>query len=529
MHDRVEPPPAMAPDVARADEIAQWLRGRMPANGALRLDSREVVPGDAFFALPGARSDGRRFVDDAVARGAAALLVDVPADGAPSGNDVVPALPVPCRAVPGLRMLAGRIASRFHDAPSEALRVVAVTGTNGKTSTTQWIAEGMHRPDAPSAVVGTLGSGVVGHRGAAGLTTPDALSFQAMLADYRARGVDVVAAEASSIGLDQGRLEGTTLEVAVFTNLTRDHLDYHGTMDAYGAAKARLFGWPDLHAVVVNGDDPFAPTLLQAARAGRGDGGAPDSIVYGVMPGRYGARGDRALLAERIIEDGSGVLLALGGDFGSADVRLSLVGRFNASNAMAVAGTWLALGVPFDQVAEKLEALRPVPGRMQTIERDGAPLVVIDYAHSPDALSNVLASLRVSCNSRGGALWCVFGAGGDRDPGKRPIMGMVAERAADRLVVTSDNPRSEEPFRIVSDIRAGLTREPAITELDRARAIERAIGEAAPADVVLIAGKGHETYQEIAGVRHPFSDADVARRALDARAPDPCSKETERV
>jgi len=248
-----------------------------------------------------------------------------------------------------------------------------------------------------------------------------------------------------------------------------------------------------------------------------------------VMPGRYGARGDRALLAERIIEDGSGVLLALGGDFGSADVRLSLVGRFNASNAMAVAGTWLALGVPFDQVAEKLEALRPVPGRMQTIERDGAPLVVIDYAHSPDALSNVLASLRVSCNSRGGALWCVFGAGGDRDPGKRPIMGMVAERAADRLVVTSDNPRSEEPFRIVSDIRAGLTREPAITELDRARAIERAIGEAAPADVVLIAGKGHETYQEIAGVRHPFSDADVARRALDARAPDPCSKETERV
>jgi UDP-N-acetylmuramyl-tripeptide synthetase len=513
MLDRVDPRTAMPTEGDLASALAQWLHQHVRNGGALRLDSRAVTSGDAFFALPGTRNDGRSYIDDAIAHGARAVLIDAGSSAA------LPALPVPSRVVPGLRMLAGPIASRFHDSPSDALRVVAVTGTNGKTSTSHWIAEGMHRPDAPSAVVGTIGSGVLGSRGPAGLTTPDALSFQSMLADYRDQGADVVAVEASSIGLDQGRLEGTSLDVAVFTNLTRDHLDYHQTMADYGAAKARLFGWPRLHSVVINGDDPFAPTLLEQARAARADGNAPDSIVYGVMPGRYGARGGRALIADRVIEDGSGVLLAIGGDFGNADLRLSLVGRFNASNALAVAGTWLALGMPFDQVAERLEALRPIPGRMQTIDRAGAPLVVVDYAHTPDALANVLAALRGVANARGGRLWCVFGAGGDRDPGKRPIMGLVAERSADRVVVTSDNPRSEEPFHIISDIRAGLTREPAITELDRARAIERAILEADAADIVLVAGKGHEDYQEIAGVRHPFSDERVARRALDARAP----------
>ncbi len=511
MLDRVDPKPLVSVEDGLARELARWLRDLLPSGARLRVDSRQVMPGDAFFALPGSRDDGRRFVEDAIARGAGALLIDEQPGAAQAAGKVQ------CRVVPGLRALAGAIASHFHGVPSDALRVVAVTGTNGKTSTTQWIAQGMHRADAPSAVVGTLGSGLVGERGPAGLTTPDALTLQAMLAEYRARGVDTVALEASSIGLEQGRLNGTSIEVAVFTNLTRDHLDYHQTMEAYGAAKARLFGWPRLQSVVVNGDDPLAPTLLRAARTDRREGEAPASIVYGMMPGRHGAKGDRILLAERVIEDGAGVLMALGGDFGRAELRLELVGRFNASNAMAVAGAWLSLGVPFEQVVAQLEALRPVPGRMQSIERAGSPLVVVDYAHSPDALLSVLASLRTVADARGGQLWCVFGAGGDRDPGKRPIMGVVAERGADRVVVTSDNPRSEEPFRIVSDIRAGLSREPAITELDRAVAIARAIREANAADVVLIAGKGHEEYQEIAGVRHPFSDAEVASRALAAR------------
>jgi UDP-N-acetylmuramoyl-L-alanyl-D-glutamate--2,6-diaminopimelate ligase len=334
-----------------------------------------------------------------------------------------------------------------------------------------------------------------------------------MLARYAADGVEVVAAEASSIGLDQGRLNGTRITVAAYTNLSRDHLDYHSTMQAYAAAKARLFGWPGLRVAVVNGDDEYSPRMLAAASVH-----APLRIVYGLAPGQHGAHGDAVLLAERVAEGPAGVGFVVGGDFGRAEVRLRLLGGFNVSNALAVAGCWLGMGVPLDQVVRGLESLESVPGRMQMVEMPNAPLAVIDYAHSPDALASVLAALRPVARARGGELWCVFGAGGDRDTGKRPLMGLVAERGADRLVVTSDNPRSESPFRIVSDVRAGLTREPALTELDRRVAIECALRLSSPADVVLIAGKGHEAYQEIAGVRHPFSDVAVAREALRARA-----------
>ena len=497
----------LVPERARA--LADWLRERLPAGGVLRADSRAVRPGDAFFAYPGLRSDGRRFIGDALARGAAAVLFE--SEGAPALADAG----VPMRGCEGLRVLVGAIASAFHGRPSESLELVAVTGTNGKTSVTQWVARGFEGFGRRGAVIGTLGCGPVGRlEEGSGLTTPDALGLQSMLARFVGAGVDSVAAEASSIGLDQGRLNGTRIAVAAFTNLTRDHLDYHGSMEAYAEAKARLFGWPGLRAVVVNGDDPAAPAMLAAVRPGAG---APERIVYGLTPGRHGARGDRTLIAERIYEDGSGIQLTLSGDFGIADLRLRLLGLFNVSNALAVAGCWLALGHPFAAVVEALERLEPVPGRMQTIERDGAPLVVVDYAHSPDALENVLACLRAVAQRRRGRLWCVFGAGGERDVGKRAHMGMVAERAADRLVITSDNPRGESPFRIVSDIRAGLIREPELTELDRAVAIHAAIGRADPGDVVLVAGKGHENYQEIAGVRHPFSDVEVAEAALDAR------------
>jgi len=284
-------------------------------------------------------------------------------------------------------------------------------------------------------------------------------------------------------------------------------------MQAYAAAKARLFGWPGLRVAVVNGDDEYSTRMLAAASAH-----APLRIVYGMAPNQHGAHGDAVLIAEQVVEGTNGVGFVLGGDFGRASVRLRLLGGFNVSNALAVAGCWLGMGVPFDRVVEGLATLQPVPGRMQMIERPNAPIAVIDYAHSPEALASVLAALRPVAAARGGQLWCVFGAGGDRDVGKRPLMGMVAERGADRLVVTSDNPRSESPFRIISDVRAGLSREPAFTELDRRVAIDVALRLAAPEDVVLVAGKGHEEYQEIAGVRHPFSDVAVAEQALAARA-----------
>ena len=495
-----------------ASAAAEWLRGVLAPGAGLSADSRAVSPGDAFFAFPGQASDGRRFVAQAVARGAGAVLYELD-DAGPLEIGAVPA-----RGVSGLRQLAGPIAAEVLGRPSERMRVIAVTGTNGKTSTTQWVARGLAELGGHCAVVGTLGCGVVGQLVDTGLTTPDALGLQSMLARFAAQGVGTVAMEASSIGLEQGRLNGTNVEVAAFTNLTRDHLDYHRTMQAYALAKARLFGWPGLRVAVVNGDDPYSVQMLGALPPRvEPDGEAPFRIVYGLAPWQYGVRGDALLLAEHVQDDGGGTTMTLAGDFGKAQLRLQLIGRFNVSNALAVAGCWLAVGVEFDDVVRALQSLVPVPGRLETLERHNAPLVVVDYAHSPDALANVLATLRPVAASRGGRLWCVFGAGGDRDAGKRPMMGLVAERGADRLVITSDNPRSEAPFRIVSDIRAGLSREPAMTELDRAVAIESALRQAEPADVVLIAGKGHEDYQEIAGVRHPFSDVEVAQRALAAR------------
>ena len=510
-------PDGLAPDSVRP--IGHWLRARLPEGARLLADSRQIRPGDAFFAYPGLQADGRQFIAQALAQGAAAIVHE--AD--PDLTDELPAH-VDHLGVTGLRDLAGPIAAEFHGRVARKLRVVAVTGTNGKTSVSHWVARGLSRAGIPAAIVGTLGGGLVQDSAlprfeSTGLTTPDALGLQRMLASFVARGARSAAMEASSIGLDQGRLNGTAIEVAAFTNLTRDHLDYHRSMEEYAAAKARLFAWPGLRAAVVNGDDPASVAML-AAIAGS-PGSAPVlRIAYGFSPGQHGVRVDRMLLADRVIEDAQGITLSLAGDYGRADLRLHLLGRFNVSNAMAVASCWLALGLPLETVVDLLEQLEPVAGRMQRIESPGAPMVVVDYAHSPDALANTLEALRPVALARGGALWCVFGAGGDRDPGKRPMMGYIAQRGADRVVVTSDNPRSEAPFRIVSDIRAGLSREPFATELDRERAIDLAIAQADAADVVLIAGKGHEDYQEIQGTRHPFSDVQVARRAQARRIAD---------
>lgn len=495
-----------------AASLGSWLRGVLAPGAALVADSRAVRPGDAFIAWRGQTVDGRDFIAQALARGACAVVYED--DGQPpSGGE--PA--VPSRAVPGLSRLAGPIAAEYYGHPSSRLEVVAVTGTNGKTSCTQWIARGLARAGRRAAVIGTLGSGIVPADDAPveldhfGLTTPDAVALQRMLAGYVEAGVQVVAMEASSIGLDQGRLDGTGIDIAVFTNLSRDHLDYHGSEDAYFAAKQRLFAWPGLRAAIVNGDDAMAPAILDALPA------SVTTAAFGQLPGEHGWRARRKLSAYEIHDERDGTRVSVGGDWGRAQIRVQVLGHFNVVNAMAVAAVWMSLGMSFDEAMKGLEALRPLPGRMEQVIAERCPLVVVDYAHSPDALLNVLQALQPLAHTRGGLLWCVFGAGGDRDTGKRPIMGMVVERFADRVAVTSDNPRGETPFRIVSDIRAGFMREPWLTELDREVAIQRAIEAAGKDDVVLIAGKGHEDYQEVAGKRLPFSDREVARQCLEQR------------
>lgn len=499
-----------------AAPVIAWLRERVSADAHLVLDSRSVRPGDVFVALKGAQVDGRAFVGDAVAAGAAAVLREA-AHGLPiPGADRAP---VPCLDVKGLAQLAGHVASGWYGHPSRRLDVIAVTGTNGKTSCTQWIARGLARMGKRSAVIGTLGAAMIepadgaGHAAPSavrdfGLTTPDAPALQRMLFEFAQAGVEVVAVEVSSIGLEQGRLNGTEISTALFTSFSRDHLDFHGDERAYLAAKLRLFGWPGLRTAIVNGDDAAAPMVLDAS------GSQVQTIAVGRQPGEFGWSARRRLQATQVIERPQAMTVSVGGDFGIGQFDSRLLGHFNVVNALAVGATWLSKGVPFDEVLRQLALIEPAPGRMQRIERPGAPLVVVDYAHSPDAIAKVLQALRPVASARGGELWCLFGAGGDRDSGKRPMMGAAAEANADRLVITSDNPRSETPFRIVSDIRAGLTREPWLTELDRAQAIGSAVAAALPTDVILVAGKGHEAYQEIAGVRHPFSDAEVVQAAL---------------
>lgn len=502
----------------QAVAVASWLRARLAPGARLRTDSRSVMPGDAFFGWPGHLADGRAFVGDARARGAAALVVD----------DVAPApepAPDVCR-VTGLRELAGEIAASWHGEPASKVQLIAVTGTNGKTSCSHWIAQGLARCGRRSAVIGTLGSGLLDEHGGAelasfGLTMPDALTLHAMLADYVAQGANCVVMEASSIGLDQARLSGAQPAVAVFTNLSRDHLDYHGSEEAYAQAKLRLFQMPGLAAAVLNANDPLSVRAQAALAAGC------RTIAYGEKPTRLQAAGIEYLVADRIIEQSDRLTLVIDGDCGHAQVDLPLLGRFNAFNALAVLGAWLASGLSFDRAVAQLGMLRPVVGRLQRIDLadtartaaagTGQPCVVIDYAHTPDALQQALIALQPVAAARGGRLWCVFGAGGDRDAGKRPLMGAAASACADHLVLTSDNPRSEDPLVIIAAIQAGLSRAPDLIEPDRATAIQLALVGAAPEDVVLIAGKGHEQTQEIAGRQVPFSDADEARRALMAR------------
>lgn len=478
-----------------ASDLLAELESRGVRPARLALDSRRIEPGDVFLALPGAQADGRRFIADALARGAAAVLAE--AGAAKVGwRDTAPVI-----EVPGLATLAGEIAHLVYGRPSERLWLAGVTGTNGKTSVSQWIAQALASFDCKCGVIGTLGIGFPPHLEVGPNTTPDAVTLHATLARFLHEGAVACAMEVSSIGLDQGRANGAHFDVAVFTNLTRDHLEYHGSMAAYGEAKAKLFGMAD--CAVVNLDDPFGREL--AARLH----GRVRTIGY-TLGDERGA--DTVLAAREFAESGAGLSFTLDGQRLEAPV----VGRFNASNLLAVTGALLAGDESLADIAAALRHIAPPAGRMQPVGGKDEPLVVIDYAHSPDALEKVLTTLRTTATARGGQLVCVFGCGGERDAGKRPQMGALAERLADAVVVTSDNPRGEDPQAIIAAIIAGMETTPAI-EPDRAAAIDAAVAAADARDVVLVAGKGHEPYQEIAGVRLPFSDLDQAKSALAAR------------
>ena len=472
-------------------------------------DSRRVAPGTAFFAYPGETADGRRHIPEALAHGASAIVWET------EGFDWDPAWKVPQVGVRGLKQEAGRLAHAYYGRPSDLLWMCGVTGTNGKTSCTQWIAEALAEAGTRAGVIGTLGAGVGGDLTELGNTTPDALELHRVLSEFRQKGAAAVAMEVSSHGLVQGRVNAVSFDCALFTNLTHDHLDYHGSMEAYAAAKLRLFKFASLTDAVLNLDDVIGVQIARRVAEGHA-GTRPRTIGYSLSPAGIAPGSVDDFLAARDIQVGAECTTAvLVSSWGERRLSLRQLGRFNLANVLGVLGCLMAYGLDLDKALASIKGLRDVPGRMQRLGGAGRPLVVIDYAHTPDALEKVLHALRPVAEASGGRLLAVFGAGGDRDVLKRPQMGEIASRLADRVVLTSDNPRSEDPRAIIEAVRAGVIAEHAV-EPDRAAAITSAILGAQSGDVILVAGKGHETYQEIGGRRLPFSDFAVANKALAA-------------
>ncbi|MDG0853694.1 UDP-N-acetylmuramoyl-L-alanyl-D-glutamate--2,6-diaminopimelate ligase [Roseateles puraquae] len=478
------------------DAAARWLTEW--CTGTLRTDSRQVQPGDAFIAWPGYARDGREFVAAALAAGAATCLVE---DADVERFGFVDAR---VASLPGLKARTGEIAAAFFGQPTSTLDVIAVTGTNGKTSSAWWIAQACAQLGQRCGVVGTLGIGEPPKLDYNGLTTPDPVLLQAAFARMRDQHFAACAIEASSIGIVEGRLAGSAVRVAVFTNFTQDHLDYHLTMDAYWAAKRALFSFPGLRTAVVNLDDPKGSALAAELAS-------LDVWTTGVD------HADARLSARGLHYTGEGLAFTLHEGTQALPVQTGLIGDYNAANLLGVAGALRAQGHALVDVARALARVTPVPGRMQRVGNGRElPQVVVDYAHTPDALDKALSALQGLAQARGGALVCVFGCGGDRDRGKRPQMGAIAARLAGRVVITSDNPRTEAPAQILADIAVAAPE--AVVIEAREEAIRVAIAEAGPRDIVLIAGKGHEDYQEVNGVRRPFSDVGEARAALLERA-----------
>lgn len=475
----------------------------------LSMDSREVHHGDLFLACGGLQTHGARYIEDAIRAGVAAVAWDASAlppesRQVPPGENSSPRVPVV--AVENLAKLVGVIADRFYGQPSRALYVVGITGTNGKTSCAQFIARALDQDDQPCGVIGTLGYGLLQQQQPASHTTPDAVRLHALLRQMQDQGARCVVMEVSSHALDQGRVNGVAFDVALFTNLSRDHLDYHGDEQSYAQAKRGLFELPGLTCAVLNGDDVYGHELLAAL--------APS--VQGVMYGFAAAQ----LPAGVMQVQGAGLRLSAEGiefevcsPWGGGHIRSPLLGAFNASNLLAALSVLLVMKMPVAEACGRLSALTTVPGRMERYgDVSRQPLVVVDYAHTPDALQQVLQALREHC---AGSLWCLFGCGGERDRGKRPLMAAVAAQYADQVVVSDDNPRHEDPQQIIAEIAAGFPTDYEATVMrDRAEAIAHVIRQARCGDVVLVAGKGHESFQLVGEQKIPFSDAEVVQALL---------------
>lgn len=492
------------------DQIS-WLKKHAIRN--LCLDSREVEPGDAFVVLAGATHDATRFIPQAIERGATALLIEADTESVRNGSETSLSTALPYLVVPNLRQQLSALAHAWYDHPSKAINVIGITGTNGKTSSAQWIAKGLQQLGQAAGTIGTLGCTGLATPPKHEYTTPDVLSLHRWLRLFNDNQVKNVAVEISSHALDQQRADDVYFHTVLFTNLSRDHLDYHPSFDAYGEAKARLFTDHHVGHAVINIDDAWGQELARRWKAQHPH--APLLTLGLEQP---------ADLSAVVRDTPAGLELGLKTPAGSDTVLLPhLNGRFNASNVLGVIGVWLHLGLNWNQIVSLLPSIEPVPGRMNKFGgRQGAPTVIVDYAHTPDALEKVLLALHPLRDTTGGKLWCIFGAGGDRDPGKRPLMGITAAQLADKVVITSDNPRSEEPKLIAQSIYDGIaaeSRQHVQIEVDRRQAIAQTLNAAAPGDIVLIAGKGHEPYQEIKGVRTPFSDTEEVQKWLNAQAP----------
>ena len=480
-------------------------------------DSRKINPGDTFLAYAGEKNDGRNYIPQAIAAGANAILWD------PQDFSWNPAWHIPALPISELREKVGWIASYVYGEPSKKLWTIGITGTNGKTSCCHWYAQAMTGLDKKAAVIGTLGNGFDGALESSENTTPDAAVLQRLLADYKQQGASCVAMEVSSHGLMQGRINGTTFSVAVLTNLSRDHLDYHQDMDAYAAAKARLFFWPELKYAVINMDDVLGVELSRQLANKK-----TEIIRYGFQYPEIGyyAKHFKMVYGSNLKADINGIEFDIEYEGNSEHVRINLLGKFNASNLLAVTASLLASGINLSDAVRSLQHIRPIPGRMEKFTAAGQPIVIVDYAHTPDALEKALCTLREILRTTAihlsgkdkqkhqPRLYCVVGCGGDRDKGKREMIGEVATRLADDVIFTSDNPRSENALNIIKDIAAGASSNNYQIEVDRASAIYQAADNAQLGDIVLIAGKGHEKFQEIKGKKIPFSDAEVVQQVL---------------
>jgi UDP-N-acetylmuramoyl-L-alanyl-D-glutamate--2,6-diaminopimelate ligase len=477
--------------------LQELLEGWVDTAPAVRLtgiclDNRCIEPGEAFVAVQGQLGHGLDYAQAAVAAGAVAVIHD--------GLQPLPQLAVPAVMVNGLGDKLGELASRHFGAPSEQMTIAGVTGTNGKTSVAHFLAQSWQRVYGNAGMVGTLGYGPVGHIQSGERTTPDAIRLQQVLEDCLKAGVERLAMEVSSHALQQHRCQTVQFDAAIFTNLSRDHLDYHGDMAEYAAAKRRLFTDHAPAFAIINHDDELGKKWFGELNGGM------QMLSFGLQEGAELSAKVRSM-------DINGMNIRIDGPWGSEDFHTSLLGEFNASNLLATAGTLALLGMPWNKVLHQLEVMQPVPGRMMRLGGElGQPVVVVDYAHTPDALEQALQAARAHLNGR---LVCVFGCGGNRDQGKRPQMGRAAEMLADDVVVTSDNPRDESASMIIEDVIAGFeSPDKATIELDRAAAIQKAIANCQPGDIVLVAGKGHETWQEIGGQKIPFSDESTILTAL---------------